>query len=112
MAEINDELLNALRDLENAQPNEHYRPLAFDEDKFNNMPDGLQQGDSGQLLEARSQSCQDFADELDAAISEIRDAWQPFADDEKQENEAPNADRDKALEECQNIVSNLSWSYE
>jgi hypothetical protein len=42
------------------------RQLASEqEDKFNNMPEGLQQGDTGQLLEERKQNCEDYADELE-----------------------------------------------
>lgn len=36
------------------------------EEKYNNMPDGLQQGDTGQLLEGRKSSCDEWADELEA----------------------------------------------
>jgi hypothetical protein len=34
-------------------------------DKFSNMPDGLQQGDSGQLLETRASECESLASEFD-----------------------------------------------
>jgi hypothetical protein len=36
------------------------------DDKFNNMPEGLQQGDVGQLLEERRDACESWADELEA----------------------------------------------
>ncbi len=36
------------------------------DDKFNNMPDGLQQGDTGQLLEERSAAINDCVSELDS----------------------------------------------
>jgi hypothetical protein len=39
--------------------------------KFDNMPDGLQQGDTGQMIEERAQNCESWADELDT----IADAW-------------------------------------
>lgn len=35
-------------------------------EKFDNMPEGLQQGDTGQLLEQRRDACNDFADALEA----------------------------------------------
>ena len=41
------------------------------QDKFDNMPEGLQQGDTGQLLETRAQECESKADELEGAVSEI-----------------------------------------
>lgn len=33
-------------------------------DKFDNMPEGLQQGDTGQLLEGRADGCDDWAERL------------------------------------------------
>jgi len=39
--------------------------------KLDNMPEGLQQGDTGQLLENRAQECESKADELESAASEI-----------------------------------------
>jgi hypothetical protein len=43
------------------------RELADEQDeKFTNMPDGLQQGDTGQLLEGRAQSLNDWADAIEA----------------------------------------------
>ena len=41
------------------------------QDKLDNMPEGLQQGDTGQLLENRAQECESKADELESAASEI-----------------------------------------
>lgn len=41
------------------------------QDKFDNMPEGLQQGDTGQLLENRAQECEGKADELESAASEV-----------------------------------------
>jgi hypothetical protein len=47
-------------------------------EKFDNMPEGLQQGDSGQLLEERAGECEDWAaaieeaaDQLEADVAEI-----------------------------------------
>lgn len=43
------------------------RQLGEEQDeKFNNMPEGLQQGDTGQLLEERRDACEAWADELEA----------------------------------------------
>ena len=41
------------------------------QDKLDNMPEGLQQGDTGQLLENRAQECESKADELESAAGEI-----------------------------------------
>lgn len=45
-------------------------------EKFDNMPEGLQQGDSGQMLEARADACEAAADEIEDAIQE----WQSAMD--------------------------------
>ena len=39
--------------------------------KLDNMPEGLQQGDTGQLLENRAQECESKADELESAAGEV-----------------------------------------
>ncbi|MEQ1761607.1 MAG: hypothetical protein ABL984_00545 [Pyrinomonadaceae bacterium] len=36
------------------------------QESFDNMPEGLQQGDTGQMLEERVSKCEEIADELDA----------------------------------------------
>jgi hypothetical protein len=42
------------------------RQLAEEQiEKYDNMPEGLQQGDTGQLLEKRAQALNDWADELE-----------------------------------------------
>jgi len=41
------------------------------QEKLDNMPEGLQAGDSGQLLENRAQECEGKADELEEAAGEI-----------------------------------------
>lgn len=51
---IRDEIVQQLRDLGGEQIG-----------KYDNMPDGLQQGDTGQLLEARAEACEAIADEFD-----------------------------------------------
>jgi hypothetical protein len=38
---------------------------------LDNMPEGLQQGDTGQLLETRVEECESKADELESAADEI-----------------------------------------
>jgi flagellar biosynthesis chaperone FliJ len=43
------------------------------EDKRDSMPEQLQDGDVGQLLETRSERCQEMASELEDALSEIED---------------------------------------
>lgn len=46
---------------------EQFREIASEcEEKLNNMPEGLQQGDSGQLLQQRADDCNSIADDLES----------------------------------------------
>lgn len=52
-----------------------------------NMPEGLQQGGTGQMLENRRDECESKADELESAADEvesveIHDDWEAFAEEE------------------------------
>lgn len=38
---------------------------------FDNMPEGLQQGDTGQMLEERAQNCESWADEIEQAADNL-----------------------------------------
>ena len=49
---------------------------------FDSMPEGLQQGETGQLLENRASECEDRADQLEALAMEMADA-----DDDEDEAE-------------------------
>lgn len=79
------------------------------EEKFNNMPDGLQQGDIGQLLEQRAQACETIADELESAVGEL-ESWEPDLTDIDQ----PEKDEEaaQAVEIINEQVGNLSWDWE
>lgn len=70
------------------------------EDKFSNMPDGLQQGDTGQLIEARGQSCEAIADEFEGIDF----------------NDCPDDSCDviisEWLEEKKVELDSVSWDYE
>ena len=76
------------------------------EEKFNNMPDGLQQGDTGQMLEERASGCQSAADEIDniadtleQTLSDIEEAEGAGAPDRDFEQERADALRD-AIDEA------------
>jgi hypothetical protein len=43
-------------------------------EKFDNMPEGLQQGDTGQTLEQQADDCESAADEIDAAADTLGEA--------------------------------------
>jgi hypothetical protein len=70
-------------------------------DKKGNMPDSLQEGSTGQLLETRAEQCEQLAADLETAASDIRDLE---ADEEK-------SDEDKEREAIE-LAENVSWDYE
>lgn len=50
------------------------------QDKYDNMPEGLQQGDTGQMLEERAQNCESWADEIEQAATELESKLEGFED--------------------------------
>jgi hypothetical protein len=72
--------------------------------KFDNMPDSLQQGDTGQLIEERANAMSEWADNLDQAAStaseklaefeENQEAWTHY-DNEMSEYDADDEDADE-----------------
>jgi flagellar biosynthesis chaperone FliJ len=48
------------------------------QDKFDNMPEGLQQGDTGMMLEERASSCEVWADDIDSTADELEAALEEF----------------------------------
>ena len=54
-----------------------------EQDKYDNMPEGLQQGDTGQMIEERAQACESIADELDNV--DLDDAPEELEEDELEE---------------------------
>jgi hypothetical protein len=60
-------------------------------DKLYNMPDGLQQGDTGQLLEGRGESCEEMCSELEGI------------DFDKQDEETEEEAIERVLEEVQAV---------
>jgi hypothetical protein len=117
-----DELVSALRDLGEEQ-----------QGKYDNMPDGLQQGDTGQLLEGRAQSCEGIADEFDNVDleydepdeDELREAAKEdlnFQEDDHTEDDIAAVEAkvealkqenlDEWLEEKRGELTDVSWDYE
>jgi len=47
-------------------------------ESFDNMPEGLQQGDTGQLLEERRDGCEGWADEVESACDEAETKLEEF----------------------------------
>lgn len=52
------------------------------EDKKSNMPDALQDGDTGQMLEERKEKCESIADELEGLTLDDSDKEEGQDDDE------------------------------
>lgn len=63
------------------------------QDGFDNMPEGLQQGDTGQLLENRASELEAKADELDGLADEYDGLEEPEEMDEPDGDEDSNPDQ-------------------
>ncbi len=50
--------------------------------KFDNMPEGLQQGDTGQMLEERASNCSQWADDVDTAADELENKLNELQEEE------------------------------
>lgn len=64
------------------------------QEKYDNMPEGLQQGDTGQLLQTRAEECDSKANELESAASTL----DSFADEGETEDDIESAREDAASE--------------
>jgi hypothetical protein len=75
-------------------------------DKFDNMPEGLQQGDTGQRLEERADWCEERADEFEQIDFDDFDGEEDFdvedAEAEAEEDDSNETDEDRtaAVEEA------------
>lgn len=67
------------------------------QERFDAMPEGLQQGDTGQMLEERVSACETAADALDEQASEMDDLEEP--------DEPEYGDLDKDSDEYQELLS-------
>lgn len=73
-------------------------------DNRSNMPDSLQDSETWQLLETRSEQCEAIASEIETAAQEIR-AIEIKEDDSDEDKEAKR-------EEAAQHVEGISWDYE
>lgn len=81
---INEESFTCMSELESAVQDlaERVRELADEQDeKFNNMPDSLQYSYTGELLEQRRDSLNEFADELDNIDYDLSTEQEEFKGD-------------------------------
>lgn len=101
------EYLSSLYDwedsLEAASDVDSLRPLVDDiralgeeqRGKYDNLPDGFQMGETGQLLEERADACERAADELEEIIGEFDSG--PDEDEDREEWEQGLLDRAKEI---------------
>lgn len=61
------------------------------QEKYDNMPDGLKEGDTGQMLEARANACEAAADEIDSIITEWEQAQDEWDNEEHEDGEGFDA---------------------
>jgi len=85
-------------------------------DKLSNMPDNLQQAETGQLLESRVGACETIGQDLDEAadlveeaVEEINTLKEPEAGREEVLDEADEAIR---IEGALDALGNISWEFE
>lgn len=90
---------DGLGDMDNAQSlADTIREIGEEQQgKFDNMPEGLQQGDTGQMIEQRAQACEQAASDIEEIIGEWETAKEEH-DSAVQEYEAAQS----ALEEAEN----------
>ncbi len=62
------------------------------QDNFDNMPEGLQQGDTGQMLENRASECEGKADDLDGLADELEALEDPGEYDDTNHDPDDSAD--------------------
>jgi len=78
---------------------------------FDNMPEGLQQGSTGELLTARTEACETIADELEGiSVPDEEDETEVVnkADEDKDEEDANQNLRNDLADE----IEGVEWSYE
>lgn len=90
---------------------------------FDNMPEGLQQGDTGQTLENRAMACESCADELDSLADELEgledpadgyvEPVEPLGDLETdEENDEAQQAYEDAISEHEDAVANYEAEIE
>lgn len=92
MAEI-DKAFDGVEDADGLRAvAEQIRDLGNEErEKYDNMPEGLQQGDTGQLLDERASNCETWADAVEAAADELETKLNDLQEEEDGEQAAREA---------------------
>lgn len=96
-----DDIVQALRDL-----------ATEEEEKFDNMPEGLQQSDTGQRIESRKDGCNAAADEIEQAKDSHEDFDEDEPDLDSEEHAEWEARKDEHDEETLEEIRQISINYE
>lgn len=79
--------------------------------KYDNLPQGLQEGETGQKIEARAEACENLVGELDSLADELEaleEPVEPLGDlDSDEENESAQEEYDTAMEEYQSEIERI-----
>ena len=75
------------------------------DNKYNNMPDSLQQGETGQLLESRRDAAQAVAEAIDEAIGQLNDLSTEFEEDHDE------GEDDDLIDRAQDIIDGIDWEF-
>ena len=68
------------------------------QEKLDDMPEGLQQGSTGELLQERADACEAAAEEID----QIRDEWESARDEfQDRDKDDPDYDADEEFDESE-----------
>lgn len=67
------------------------------QEKFDNMPEGLQQGDTGQMLECRANACESWADEIENVEIPDREDFPEGEDGDEEYTEAVSTAYDEIV---------------
>jgi hypothetical protein len=79
------------------------------QDKLDNMPEGLQQGPTGELLQTRIDRCEELSGEIESAISDIENIEWPEKPKGKKGLDAYNEELETARNAVQESVDGISW---
>jgi len=80
------------------------------QDKFDNMPYGLQQGDTGQLLENRANECEDKACTIESYADDAESAWESKDEDQEDSEDKLGEQEiaDQIIDELESNCDDLS----
>lgn len=87
------------------------------QESFDNMPEGLQQGDTGQMLQERAEQCETKADELESLADEYETLEEPQEPDDGEDEDAfeefseaqgeYETERERIMEEAGELIGDM-----